>query len=188
MLSYLPKNIIKIDKKYIYHNLYCNKKNTAYFFYNEKIQMINNLNFKTHSFFQNWIYLFTKVYGFNKNTKVYFLNFVGCNKNVLFTDLDECIFLFFKSFSKYYNDYFSLNWYLIFLKERSFLLPLLHKGVRYIKKLPSRGQRTRSNYESIKKRIEKPSYESFVKRLTNAYINENFPNWNQLYQFYFHRF
>ena len=46
MLKYLPKKIITLDKKYIYHNSYCNKKNSTFFFFNKKIQLINNLNFK----------------------------------------------------------------------------------------------------------------------------------------------
>lgn len=56
------------------------------------------------------------------------------------------------------------------------MLPLLYKGMRYSKKLPSRGQRTRSNYESSKKRKEKPSFIHFKKRLTNSYKEEHFPS------------
>jgi hypothetical protein len=188
MLKYLPTKIINIDKKYHFHNYYCNQKNTTFFFYNKKIQIINNLNFKSHSSFQSWIYFSSKFFGFNKNILKYFLNFVGLHKNVFFTNLDEISFLYLKSFFKYYNNYFSLNWYLIFLKERSLLLPLLYKGFRYSKKLPSRGQRTRSNYKNTKKRKEKPLYNEFKKSLTNSYINSHFPNWKLIDTFYFHRF
>lgn len=104
------------------------------------------------------------------------MSFIGCNSNIHYTDLEEYTFLFLRSFLKYYNDYFSLSWYLLFLKERSFLLPLLYKGNRYIKKLPSRGQRTRSNYENSKKRKEKPSFSNFKKRLTNSYKDIHFPS------------
>lgn len=188
MFKYLPKKIIKIDQKYIYHNFYCNQKNISFFFYNKKMHIINNIHFKNHSYFQNWVYFCSRVFGFNKNILKYFLSFIGCNKNIYYTNLEEHSFLFIRSFLKYYNDYFSLSWYLLFLKERSFLLPLLYRGFRYIKKLPSRGQRTRSNYETSKKRKEKYSFNSFKKRLTNSYKDLNFPNWKKIESFYFYRY
>lgn len=41
-------NIINIDKKFLYHNIYCNKKNVTFFNYNNKSYVINNIVFKSH--------------------------------------------------------------------------------------------------------------------------------------------
>lgn len=188
MLKYFPKKLIIIDKKYLFHNSYCNKKSTTFFFFNKKLQNINNLNFKKPLNFNTWSYYFSKNYGFNKNCLHYFLSYIGVHKDILYTDLDEYTFLYLKSFFKYFYEYFSLSWYLIFLKERSNLLPLFYKGNRYLKKLPSRGQRTHSNYKNSKTRTNTPLYNVFIKRLTNVYKSTNFPTWKQIDSFYFHRF
>jgi hypothetical protein len=89
--------------------------------------------------------------------------------------LDEFFFILFKSFLKNYSDYLSLSWFLLYLKQRSFLLPLLFRGVRYLKRLPSRGQRTCSNYNTNKNRKDNRNYFSFKKKLTNHYKSVNFP-------------
>lgn len=188
MYKFSCKKIINIDKKYIYHNFFCNKKNTTFFHHNNKIYYINTLSFKNHSSFQSWIYFSSKIFGLNKNIIVYLLSFIGCHRNIIYTDLEEYVFMFLKCFLKHYNDYFSLSWYLTYLKERSYLLPLLYKGNRYIKKLPSRGQRTRSNYENCKNRKYKSSYNDFKKRLTNIYKDTYFPSWKKMENFYFHRY
>lgn len=181
-------NIINIDKKYLYHNLHCNRKNVTFFNYNNKAFLINNTNFKSHFSFQSWTYFNSRIFGLNNNIIKYFLSFIGCHTNIFFTDLEEYSFSLFRSLLKYYNDYFSLSWYLLLLYERSILLPFTYRGSRYLKKLPSRGQRTRSNYENSKKRRDLPYYEHFKKRLTSSYKDAHFPSWRRMEYFYFHRF
>lgn len=185
---FLFKNIITIDKKYLYHNLSCNKKNVTFFFYNRKIHLINNLTFKKHNSYQCWTYFYSRLFGFNKNISSYFLSFIGYNKNIIFTNSDEYFFLFFKSFLKFYSDYFSLSWFLTYLKQRAYLLPLLSKGYRFFKKYPSRGQRTRSNFRNSKKRIDKNTYFSVKKKLTNHYKYIHYPSWKEINSFYFHSY
>lgn len=181
-------NIINIDKKFLYHNIYCNKKNVTFFNYNNKSYVINNIVFKSHFTYHSWTYFHSRIFGLNTNITKYFLSFIGCNSNILFTDLEEYSFNLFRSLLKYYNDYFSLSWYLLLLHERSLLMPFLYRGSRYLKHFPSRGQRTRSNYESSKKRKELPYYEHFKKRLTTSYKDTFFPSWRKMEYFYFHRY
>lgn len=180
MLKYVPNKLIPIENN---NNGKCQKKNITFFFYNKKINIkYLKSTYKTRLFFAS------KMFGWNKSMFELFFHYTGCHKEILYTNLDEYSFLFLKSFLKYYDSYFSLNWYLLFLKERSVVLPLLSRGQRYIKKLPSRGQRTRSNYETNKQRREKLSYKLFQKRLTNAYKTKHFPNWKNMDFFYFHKY
>lgn len=180
--------LIQFDKQYIYYNNQLNKKNVTFFFYNKKSHLINNNNFNKPGNYQNWSYLCSRIYGLNKRLINYLIPFLGYNKNVLFTNIDEYYFLFFKHFLKNNSSYFSLSWYVLYLKQRTSLLPLLIKGIRFLKKLPSRGQRTRSNYNTSKKMNKKISYSSFKKKLNKRNLNIRFPNWKQIESFYFHRF
>ena len=180
--------LIKIDKKFLYHNISCNKKNITFFFYNKKIHYINNLNFKNHNYFQCWTFVFSRLFGLNKNISFYFLHFIGYNKNIIFTNVDHSYFLFLKSFLRFYSDYFSLSWFLTYLKQRALLLPLLIKGIRFLKKVPCRGQRTKSNYNNSKKRIDHGTYWKVKKNLTNDDKWMHYPSWKEMDTFYFHKF
>jgi len=182
-------NLIPFDKKHMYSNNTFNKKNITFFFFNKKNYLINNNNFKKHGDYQNWKFFCSRLFGFNKKLLIYILPFLGYNKNIFYTDTDETYFIFFKYFLKYYCDFFTLSWFLIYLKQRVNLLPLLIKGIRFIKKLPCRGQRTHSNYHtSKKKKTPKFNLLSFKKKLNKRTLLVKFPNWKQIDSFYFHRF
>ena len=166
---------INKNEKDFFINSKLNKKHITFFFLNESFFFITDATFKNHSKFQNWIFLCSRIYGFNKNIVSQLLPYVGCNKNILFTNVDEIFFIFFKHFLRQFSDFFSLSWYLTYLKQRTFLLPLLFKGMRYIKKLPCRGQRTRSNYNISHKRKNIINYFSFKKKLNNIFISKYYP-------------
>jgi len=186
-MTYLDNNIAS-NPNFYYINNSCNKQNIAFFFYSKPYYLTFSNSFNKHSNFQNWGYLCSRIYGLNKKTICYILSFLGYNKNILFTNLDESFFIFFKHLLRIKSDFFSLNWFLTYLKERTYLLPLLLKGMRYIKKLPCRGQRTHSNYNNSKKRKNIIDYFNFKKKLNNVYISRYFPGYNQIESFYFHRF
>lgn len=180
-------NQIIIDKKFLYHNASCNKKNVTFFFHNKKVHLINKLSFKRHHNFQCWKYLCSKVFGFNNNISSYILKFIGYNKKIMFTDLDEYYFFIFKSFLRCYSDYLSLSWFLIYLKQRRVLLRFFFRGYRFNKRLPSRGQRTWSNNKTSKHRTI-IGFRGFKRKLKRDYRALHFPNWKEINSFYFHRF
>jgi len=185
---FIYKYFISFDFKYIHNLVFQNKKKTTFFFYNKKKIYLNNSNIILHGSYQNWSYFFYRIYGLNKKSLYYILNFFGYNKNILFTNTDEFFFICFKYLFKLMFDYFSLNWYLIYLKQRDLLLPLLYKGIRFLKKYPCRGQRTNSNYRTSKKRKNINSYSNFYKKLDNVLLNAKYPSWKNIETFYFHRY
>lgn len=178
----------KMNNLWSYHSLSKNYKHTTFFFYNKKMQITSKFRFKRPGNYQHWEYFYSRLFGLNKNMKNYLVSFYGYHNDMLFTNLDEYFFFNFKIFLRNYSDYFSLSWFLTFLRQRDVLLPLLRKGIRFLRKLPCRGQRTTSNYETSKKRSKLPSYLSFKRKLTSTYVSKFYPGWQHIESFYFHRF
>ena len=109
------------------------------------------------------------------NIVQYILPFLGYNKNIKFTDVEEYFFIVFKHLLYLKSNYFALSWFLLSLEQRKSVLPLLIRGIRYIKNLPSRGQRTHSNYRTAHNN-KKVHYNVFIKKLNKRYIATNFPS------------
>ena len=89
---------------------------------------------------------------------------------------------------KYNINYFALSWYLSYLSQRTYLLPLLRKGLRYLFKYPCRGQRTRSNYKTVRKVPKLIHVNKFKQKITTEYIIIKYPTWEHIDTFYFHKF
>lgn len=178
---------IVTDLVFRYYNHTPNRKNVTYFFFNGKIHITSVISFTKHASYHNWETLYSKIYGLHKNICVYLLSFLGHNINILYTNLDEFYFTFSKIFFKNYQLFLSLNWYLLHLKQRE-CLSIFERGKRFFRRFPCRGQRTRSNYKTCKKRFYNIKYNSYIKSLNSHYILQKYPNWKQINVFYFHRF
>jgi hypothetical protein len=102
--------------------------------------------------------------------------------------VEESFFISLKWLLKNFIDFFTLSWYILYLNQRTYFLPLLRKGLRFIFKYPSRGQRTRSNYRTINKSPKLMNVKRFRQKITSEYVVTKYPNWTNLKTFYFHRF
>lgn len=163
-------------------------KNVTYFFFNKDIQIMSKNSFKKHGHYQKWTYFFKRLFGMNKNILKYILPYWGIHKHSLYTTTDEYFFIYFKYILRNYSDFFSLSWFLLYIKQRTYLLTLLIKGIRFIKHLPSRGQRTRSNYKTVRMHNTDYNYSVYKKTINKHTVTIKYPSWKQTASFYFHRY
>lgn len=165
-----------------------NQINIAYFFFDKKVHLINSDTYEKHKNYQCWTNHLKCFFGFNRNFLFYMLPILGYNRNILFTNTDEYYFTCFKYLLRYYGYYFTLSWYFLYLRQRHFILPLFDRGIRFYKKLPCRGQRTKSNYKNSRKVNKNVNLSFFKKKLNKRFIIKKFPSFNEMHLFYFHRF
>lgn len=177
----IRKNLRKI-KNY----LKINKKSTTFCFYIEPIKITNISSYERPHSHKIWENFFIQIYGFDFKLCNYIIKFIGYHKNILYTNLDECFFLYFKSFFKKYEEHLSVKLYMASLQIRT-KLRFLYKGIRFFQNYPSRGQRTRSNFNTSANRRAPMKYWVFKKFITESYLSKVFPNWNNMKSFYFHR-
>lgn len=152
------------------------KKYVSYFFFNKDIHIVHDDNFKRHGHYQKWTYFYSRLLGINEKLNAYWLPYFGYHKSIQFTTTDEYFFIYFKYLLSKFADYFTLSWLILYMKQRRQLLPVFIRGIRYLKRLPSRGQRTRSNYSTVSNSTLVTTYEHFKRNVNKQTLHLIYPS------------
>ena len=105
----------------------------------------------------------------------YIKSFLGYNSYIKYHNNDEFFFSYFKDILTDYSDFFSLGWYMLYLRQRKYILPLFIRGIRFFNNLPCRGQRTHSNYNTSKRKKKVYDYLLLKKKLNDVFIKNKYP-------------
>lgn len=119
--------------------------------------------------------MFKRLYGYNYALNKYLLGYIGYNVKIQFLSVGKEFFTMLKGVLRHYSTYFSLAWYVYYLGQRTYLLPLLRRGLRAIFKYPCRGQRTRSNYKTVRALPRIINVNVFKQKLTMEEIILKYP-------------